>query len=243
MARTIRLPTTDGEYLRLSANRLGIPDDRIPHLIRIDAFPANEAPTVLTSSLLIDGFDFSLRQPLDAFSDPEGKWHGYQYKAIGTLAADHPLAGPHRDLDLGLSSLDLPGQSFQIWQARVFSPETSLYAQVTWRPGDKEPEPSVGNWPKRRPPATEIALVHQAMGLIWEIDARRGMTDAKALEDATDWAQAWLDRNPGASPLNIGHPELHKTSGMTPKSTDNFLNRHHITLPKIRRKLAERDGI
>jgi hypothetical protein len=222
MPRTIRMPTQDGEHLRLEANRLGIPDDSMPYLIRINAFPTDAEPRVLTTSLVFDGFTTSVSEPLDRFSDPTGKWTGYRYEAIGTLASDDPLAGRPMDLDLGLSTLELPSRSFQVWSARAYAPNTGLYAQVDWRPGDERPAPSVGNWPSRQPSIAEIALVHQAMGLIWKIDARGHGGRQEGWRKGNDWDRAafqgWKsDRDLESKPATL--PALAEALGVKSPQT------------------------
>jgi hypothetical protein len=140
----------------------------------IDAFPTDEAPKVSKFSDIRTTFTTTYIEPLDGFSDPEGKWSGYHYEAIGCLDKDHPLSVKTRAVTLGLMiAYSFQIEEVELWRQRVYAPETDLYAEVQWRPGYKDPEPFIGGWSTRTPKAPEITLARRALSLIWAIEAHR----------------------------------------------------------------------
>jgi hypothetical protein len=171
-------------YLRTEAKRIGLPSDRIHCLLTIDAFPSDEAPQIVKTADLWPGESWittTHKEPLDEFSDPEGKWSGYRYEALGCLKADHPLS--HRRRAAAMEALVFNSfmvEDVELWLRRVRPPGTTLYAEVQWRPGYTEPEPFIGGWPARRTKDAEITRARKALGLIGEISGHGGRSAVSA---------------------------------------------------------------
>jgi hypothetical protein len=175
MARMNSVPPGSLTALQAEAKRLGLPPDRIHCLLTIDAFPSDEAPKVRKVADILDSvFTTILTEPLDGFSDPEGKWAGYRYEAIGCLKLEHPLSARVRAATLGAFIFgSFEAEDVELWRQRARAPGTDLYAEVQWRPGYEHPEPFIGGWGARAPKPPEIRLARQALSLIWAVDASR----------------------------------------------------------------------
>jgi hypothetical protein len=222
-------------YLQAEGARLGIPDNK-RCLVRIDAFPTDQQPKVLIAipGISLGGFNIHT-EPLDEFSDPTGKWRGYRYIAIGTLAVERPPGVRDIDFKLGLF-FNISTTSVQVWQARAFAPGTDLYAQVDWRPGDERPEPLIGGWPKRRPPSKEITQAWRALSLIWEVGARGGgpkeITRRKARQSLIDLAGLADSNDELIEPY-----ALSKYSTRGPRTIYNWLDRAEWSIEDLRIQL------
>ena len=182
-------------------------------------------------------------------------WLGYRFELFGTRLDREALPPGMRAAEgptfpLYLQDIDATVELL-IWRHWASYENSPLRAERLWIPDGRErvsirvlePDATYNQTATERA-FRGLALLrgHSLLPAVARA-VRRARSDEEALSEVLGWARDWLQRHPDGTPLDIGHQELYETSGMTPGSTENFLARHHITLPKIRQKLGLRDGI
>jgi len=201
------------------------------------------------ATVVVDG---AIRQTFEWAPDPEQRdaWNGHAFEVFG-VKLDW-IIDPRSYTTLGrspgpywvLAGDDGRELYITIWLYRILVSGTHLSVDLTLGHGRGQQRRGSIEGLHLNPSLAAAVRAAHATELVWQLEkATGGRTDKEALRDAVEWARDWLKRHPNSQPLDIGRRQLYETSGMRPKSTDNFLTRHHITLPKIRRALGRDDGI
>lgn len=152
----------------------------------------------------------------------------------GTIARQTPDERRRPYLELPQLSL-----AVEIRIARAYLPNNHASAEALWLStgGESRIHLAPGYWRQRD--LSDAAAALRWLETLPRLGGRPADPEADALKEMVNWAREYLQRHDGATPDDIGRPELLEVSGLSASGLDNRMWKKHVTLKKIRRALRE----
>ena len=176
-------------------------------------------------------------------------WAGYTFRFFGVAVGDPQDAVRGTPGHEHVTTLRFPSDDdssdilvpLQILTMTVAYDGDPLAAEQSWGPIASEPRtrgsgPGLDGavWERVGHAHTLLAYLYRQVG-----PGHRGESSADVLDEMAGWMRDYIRRHPGTQPHEVQRNHLAEIGCMTPKSLDNKMTNHKITLKKIRRRLAE----